>query len=78
MKQETNEYINETMRQNYINEIKAFEGKTIKTMIPETIDRWILEFTDGTTASISSVVLASDKSILYLEEMLDVNYSFEE
>ena len=73
MKSEITEYISETMKESYINEAKMLEGKTIKEMIPESTDRWVLSFTDGTSATISGVALggAKDPVVLYLDELLD-------
>lgn len=74
MKQEINEFIKETMKQNYIEEIKSFEGKVIKSMTPETIDKWLFEFTDGTSVSIVSSSLDSKQSILLLESIVNKDY----
>lgn len=74
MKQEITNFINETMKQNYIDEIDSFKDKTIKSMIPETIDKWVFEFTDGTSASIISSSLDSKQSILLLESIVNKDY----
>ena len=43
-------------------------------MIPETIDKWVFEFTDGTSTSIISSSLDSKQSILLLESIVNKDY----